>query len=302
MRKNRIWTTAEWRANGLTVAQMRTLVRSGDLVRVRYGVYATKRAVMSVEGSQRRAHTLQVAAVVAAVGRDTVASHQSAATIHGLDLLNRPGQLVTLTRSPLRPSNRAQSDGILFHMAELPAKHVTKLFGIRVTTVSRTVVDLARTSPFKAAVVAADSALRADKTTKAELADVCEACKQWPGITRAREVVEFSDDRAESVLESCARVVFRQQGLEPPELQATIHGDAFAYRVDFYWPAHRTIVEADGLAKYADRKDLLEQFRRDRLLRDAGYKVVHFTWRELFETPEAVVARVRAAFAAATPF
>jgi very-short-patch-repair endonuclease len=302
MRKNRIWTTAEWRANGVTVAQMRTLVRSGDLVRVRYGVYATKRAVISAEGSQRRAHTFQVAAVVAAVGRDTVASHQSAAAIHGLDLLNQPEQLVTLTRSPLRPSNRPQSDGILFHMAELSAEHVTKLFGIRVTTAARTVVDLARTSPFKAAVVTADSALRADKTTKAELADVCEACKQWPGVTRAREVVEFSDGRAESALESCARVAFRQQGLEPPELQATIHGDAFGYRVDFYWPAYRTIVEADGLAKYADRKDLLAQFRRDRLLRDAGYKVVHFTWRELFETPDTVVARVRAAFAAATPF
>jgi hypothetical protein len=302
MRKNRIWTTAEWRANGLTTRQMRTLVRSGDLVRVRYGVYATKRAVISAEGSQRRAHALRVAAVVAAVGRDTVVSHQSAAAIHGLDLLNRPEQLVTLTRSPLRPSNRPHSDGILFNMAELPAEHMTKLFGIRVTTVSRTVVDLARTSTFKAAVVAADSALRADKTTKAELGHLCAQCSQWPGVRQARHVVAFADGRAESVFESCARVVFHELGLEPPELQVTVRGESFAYRVDFCWAQHRTIAEADGLAKLASRDDLLTQFRRDRLLRDAGYKVVHFTWHELFETPEAVVARVRAAFAAATPF
>ncbi|HMD94187.1 MAG TPA: DUF559 domain-containing protein [Trebonia sp.] len=281
---------------------MRTLVRSGDLVRVRYGVYATKQAVISAEGSQRRAHALQVAAVVAAVGRDTVASHQSAAAIHGLDLLNQPEQLVTLTRPPLRPSNRSQSDGILFHMAELPAEHVTKLFGIRVTTVSRTVVDLARTSPFKAAVVAADSALRADKTTKAELDHVCAECSQWPGVRQARKVIAFGDCRAESVLESCARVVFHELGLESPELQVTVRGEGFAYRVDFCWGRHRTIAEADGLAKLASRDDILAQFRRDRLLRDAGYKVVHFTWRELFDTPEAVVARVRTAFAATTPF
>ena len=39
---------------------------------------------------------------------------------------------------------------------------------------------------------------------------------------------------------------------------------------------------------------------RDIRLRDAGYKVVHFTWSELFGTPERVIARIRAAFAAPT--
>lgn len=301
MRKSRVWTTAEWRASGLTVGQMRTLVRSGDLVRMRNGVYATRTAITSAQGDRRRGHILEVAAVIAAVGRETVVSHHSAAVLHRIDLLHQQ-QAVTLTRSSGRRGNRPKSDGIRFHAAELPPEHVTTLSGMRVTTVARTVVDLARMSPFMAGVVAADSALRADKTTKAELTRVCDACRQWPGVTRAREVVTFSEAGAESVLESCARVFFRELGLEPPELQVTIHGDAFAFRVDFYWLRHRTIAEADGLAKYADRKDILEQFRRDRLLREAGYKVVHFTWRELFDTPEAVVARVRAAFSSPTPF
>jgi hypothetical protein len=52
-----------------------------------------------------------------------------------------------------------------------------------------------------------------------------------------------------------------------------------------------------GLIKYNDRNDLIAQFERDRLLRDAGYKVIHFTWRELFETPEVVIARIRQALA-----
>jgi very-short-patch-repair endonuclease len=47
---------------------------------------------------------------------------------------------------------------------------------------------------------------------------------------------------------------------------------------------------------------MLAQFRRDRLLRDAGYKVVHFTWRELFDTPAAVVARIRKALADPAPY
>jgi very-short-patch-repair endonuclease len=287
---------------GITVSQLRSLVRSGDLVRVRHGVYATKRAVDSAENDPRRGHALRVAAVVAAVGRDTVASHQSAAAMHGIDLLNSPRRLVTVTRSPARPSGRPRSDGIVFHIAEVPVNHMTKLFGIWVTTVPRTVIDLARASQFMPAVVAADSALRAGMTTNAELLGVCDTSASRPGIRQARKVVEFSNGLAESVLESCARVVFHEQRLAPPELQVAVRGDGFAYRVDFCWAQFRTIAEADGLAKYGSKADLLAQFRRDRLLRDAGYKVVHFTWRELFETPELVVARIRKAFSSRTSY
>jgi Protein of unknown function (DUF559) len=302
VRESRIGTAAEWRAGGIVASQLRSLLRSGDLVRVRRGVYATRKAVISAENDPRRGHALQVAAVIAAVGRDTIASHQSAATIHGIDLLDQPRDLVTLTRSPARPSSRPRSDGVLFHIAEVPVSHMTRLFGIRVTTVPRTVVDLARVSPFMSAVVAADSALRAGMTAKAELLSACAASNQWPGVRQARKVVEFSDGSAESVLESCARVVFHELGLEPPELQVVIRGDGFVYRADFCWARYRTIAEADGLAKYESKADILAQFRRDRLLRDAGYKVVHFTWRELFETPKTVVARIRAAFSSRTPF
>ena len=62
------------------------------------------------------------------------------------------------------------------------------------------------------------------------------------------------------------------------------------------------IAEADGLAKYNSRKDLANQFERDRLLRDAGYQVIHFTWQELMRTPEVVIGRIRAATAAKTGF
>ena len=162
--------------------------------------------------------------------------------------------------------------------------------------------DLARTTPFREAVVAADSALQAELTTKGELLTVAGGCRQWPGIQQARRVIEFSDERAESPLESCARVAFAEAGLEPPELQVTVHGPDWSYRVDLCWPKHRVIAEADGLAKYNSTKDLARQFERDRLLRDLGYQVIHFTWRELMNTPEVVIGRIRVAIAARTGF
>jgi hypothetical protein len=297
-----IGTVDYWRGVGVTKAQMRTLLRSGQLVAVRRGVYATRLAVASGEADPARGHALQVSAIRMAVGRDAVASHQSAALIHGLSLLKTvPAGTVTMTRPPRARSRSRPAAGVVFHAAELPSAHVTRLYGTQVTAVARTVVDLARSLPFLDGVVVADSALHG-WPVGAELGQVLGACQGWPGIAQARRVVEFGNGRAESVLESAARVVFDARGLAAPELQVVIRGTGFTFRVDFLWAAHRTVVEADGLTKYSSRDDILAQFRRDRLLRDAGYKVVHFTWRELFETPEVVIKRIRTAFAARGPF
>jgi very-short-patch-repair endonuclease len=209
--------------------------------------------------------------------------------------------MVILTRPKARPSGRLKSDGVFFHTAELPDGHITRSLGARVTSVPRTVVDLARVSTFMSAVVTADSALRADAASRETLIAVCNACAGWPGIRQARRAVEFSDPRAESVLESCARVIFAEHGLSPPELQFTITGPNFRYSVDFYWPRHRVIAEADGEVKYSDPRRAIRQLERDQRLRDLGYKVVHFTWRELFQNPATVTERIRRAFSSSTP-
>jgi hypothetical protein len=142
------------------------------------------------------------------------------------------------------------------------------------------------------------------KTTHLGLAGALRLCTGWPGADQARRVAGFSSEDAGSVLESCARVAFAEAGLPAPVLQAAIaNADGeFIGRVDFCWPAYQTIAESDGLAKYDDPRRAREQIMRDIRLRDAGYKVVHFTWRELFDTPGRVIARVRAAFAAASSY
>ena len=303
--KARVAGIAEWYAAGLTRAELRSLVRSGELVRIWPAVYATRAAVEWAGASAARGHALLAMAARAALGGDSVVSHHSAALIHGLDLFPGASGQVNLTRPPTRRSNRAKSDGVAFHTAELPADQVTTLLGVRVTTVPRTVVDLARGLSFMSAVVTADSALRirttrSDFTSKEALIAACDACAGWPGNRQARRAVEFSDPRAESVLESCARVIFHEHGLDPPELQFTVTGPDFRYTVDFYWAEHRVIAEADGRMKYADPQHAIRQLDRDQRLRDLGYKVVHFTWREIFQNPAAVTDRIRRAFAFTT--
>jgi predicted transcriptional regulator of viral defense system len=293
-----IGTTARWRAAGLSARQLYSLTISGQLVKIRHGVYATSSVMARAETDPGLRHALDVVAVRDTRAGKTVASHHSAAQLLTLNLLNAPlPGTVTLTVQPGTRVSYYARTGVVCHMAELPDEQVTRLYGVPATTAARTVVDIARTASFIEGVVVADSALYERHTSKAELRRVLLRCDRWPGISRARRVVDFANRLAESAFESCARVVFSEQGLPPPELQVHISGRdrTVIARVDFFWRHYNVIAEADGLLKY-DGERAVAELKRDRLLREAGYEVVHFTWQELFSDPVRVAGRIRAAF------
>jgi hypothetical protein len=292
----RILTTARLNAGGVPDARIRRLVRRGVLVPVGHGAYVRAK---DVGGDQAGEHALRVAAVLAIARPGPAGSHRSAALIHGLDLLApwRPDGVITVTR-PVGLGSGTGPAGVHVHVAALPGEHVTMRSGVRVTSVARTVVDLARTSPFRDGVVVADSALRNGQTSKDELLSVVADCAKWPGIRRARMVVDFCDGKSESVLESISRVAFRDHGLPAPELQVWVGGEETGVvgRADFLWRRHQTIGEADGAVKYADPDRAISQLRRDAALRRAGFQVVHFTWYEINKVPHQVAASIWEAF------
>jgi predicted transcriptional regulator of viral defense system len=293
------WTVADWRAAGLSTRQLRGLVSSGELVRIRYGGYAASKVAAEAESDRALRHALEVAASGGTRNGKVVASHKSAAMMWRLSLLREPAAgTVTLTVPPGTRIGGYARAGVVRHTAELPDDQVTKLYGLPVTTAARTVIDIARASTFMEGVVVADSALYERRASKTELRRVLARCTRWRGIAQARSVVDFANSLAESPLESCARVAFRQQNLPPPELQVPIFGQDGRRigRVDFFWRPYSTVAEADGLLKYRGRDDAIKELKRDRLLREAGYEVVHFTWKELFGEPARVAGRIRSAF------
>lgn len=292
-------TTGELMAAGLTQAKIRLLVRDGILRSVCYGAYAdAEQEARLIQEDPGRKRLVFSAAAVALTGSEAVASHQDAALVHGLALLDRPAADVCSVTLPAIPARgRSRRSDIHVHTAALPDAHIRYRDGIPVTSVARTVVDLARTLPFRSGVVVADSALHGFQVGKAELEGVVRDCARWPGIARARRVVAFSDALAESPFESIARVAFQERGLPPPMLQVWIMApDRPIGRVDFLWDQHATIAEADGAMKYADPDRARQQLKRDAELRRAGYEVVHFTWRDLMADPDQVIGWIRAAF------
>lgn len=296
-------TTRGLVAAGLTGPAIRTLVGRGVLMPLARGVYGRPGLVGGLKGlGERGERALRLAVALAVVGPPAVGSHQDAAIVHGLALLDRPpAGIVAVSRPPAASGSRTGRPGIRIHNVTLPADHVAMGGVIPLTSVARTVADLARTTSFRSGVVVTDSALHARKTTRDELHAVLRACARWPGISRARQVVAFSDARSESPFESISRVAFSEGGLPQPELQVWVGGFGRQIgRVDFLWREHRTIAEADGAAKYADPELARRQLRRDADLREAGFEVVHFSWAELTLTPDQVVRSIRAAFGRAS--
>jgi hypothetical protein len=266
------------------------------------GVYARPVDLEKLTAAPGGAAALRIAVATTVCGPRAVGSHRDAAEVHGLDLLTHRAKgakadPVAVTRPPEADGSRTAKPGILLHTAVIPADHQTISLGVPLTSVARTVVDLARSTPLRDALVVADSALRTGQATKADLTAVLDACARWPGIGKARQVVGFSDARAESAFESIARLEFHLGGLPPPDLQVWVGKDGVPVgRVDFLWRKHSTIAEADGATKYADPERARLQLRRDADLRAAGFEVVHFGWQELWLSPSQVIDAIRAAF------
>lgn len=297
-----IVTSAELAHAGLTKSKIEILVGRGVLTRTDRGVYARADQVRQLTATQKGKAALRVATGATIAGPESVGSHADAAAVHELALLTRPDpNSVSISRPLDAPRTRSsERPFIQLHASDLPASHRTTRYGVPVTTVARTVVDLARTTSLREGVVVADSALHHGKTTKPDLYAVIRHCARWPGIAQARHAVDFSDALTESPFESLARLVFDQGGLPRPQLQAWVGGqDRPLGRADFYWPAHATIAEADGASKYNDPARARDQLQRDENLRRAGFQVVHFTWQQLHQTPAQIIESIRAAFAQA---
>jgi predicted transcriptional regulator of viral defense system len=162
-RNGGVLTVAELRALGFSQSRLRRLIEDGALIPMRAGVYTLGTYHAKHQGEAARMHALDLAAVLIRLDGDCAGSHETAAVIHGLHLLHDPPpDTVTLSRPRRGRGTRASRFGVRTHVADLPAGDVVRRFGVPVTSVARTVADLARRGTFQEGVVVADSALHAN--------------------------------------------------------------------------------------------------------------------------------------------
>ncbi|MCW2614617.1 MAG: hypothetical protein JWN08_1611 [Frankiales bacterium] len=277
----------------VTEGTARGLVRRGVLVVLRHGVYGDGRLLAQTDPTTLA--LVQVRAESLVRRRDEVATGLTAAAAHGLPFLGRLPVQPRLSL-PREVGERPREDR---PRSWLPDEEVTSVDGLPVSTIARTVVDVARTRPFAFAVVTADAAL-ARGATRDELAVVLERCRRWPGSRSARRVVEFADALSESALESLGRARFEEAGLPRPELRVELSDADRLVRVDHRWARSRTVAEADGLLKYDSPDVLRKEKLREDWLRDRGEQVVRYVWDEALRRPDVIVDRLRRAFLRST--
>jgi hypothetical protein len=273
-------------ASGARGDAVRRAARRGDVRQVRRGAYVGTDHWDGIGAAARE--LLEIHAALAATRTAALVSHRSAAALWGLPVVGDPERQVHLT--VVGSSGADSRGGYVRHAVDEPVSEGL-VDGIRVTSVARTVADLARTRGFLTGVAAGDAALHRGLVTLDDLRAEVTAAGSGRGVRVARDVVAFVDGRAESPGESLSRVRMHELGVPAPELQHVVFDDeGFVGRVDFWWEDARVIGEFDGRAKYGidpgarTATDQLwdEKLREDRLRRATGSGVARWTWSDAY--------------------
>lgn len=247
--------------------ELRRRFEAGLLARIGPGVYMEKSEWASLDQDAR--YRARVRAASLRSRTDAQFSHDSAAAMFRLPSIGPwPVDAHELVPRSLGGTSRR---GIRRHGLGVDTASTT-IDGVTVTSLPRTLVDVACTSPFVRAVAMIDEALRPARegeprwelglplVTKPELRQTMLDLEPYRGLVAARLAVEFADGDSGSPVESLCRVQFHALGLPAPELQHELFDDQGSIGfVDFYWRELDLAVEIDGRSKYrADR-----YFQRD---------------------------------------
>jgi very-short-patch-repair endonuclease len=284
-------------AKGITRGLLARALRTGDLVRLRRGVYGLGplpirgRHLLS-DGTVDLAYLAEVRAVLLSL--NAVADLRTAALFWGMDMLVEPA--VIECRVP-RSKRRVSLRGVSARSSEATSSidlGIRKLDPVPVTTATDTVLDCALSRPLLEAVVIADSALRVGCVTVDDLVKAV-AGRKGPGRTRLLRLVELIDPESGSVLESMLRYLLVTNGLTPqPQFRVRSRdGKREIGRFDFCFEAARLIIECDG-RRWHDPEDVRRKDRhKDNELARLGWRVLRFDWNEVRHSEGYVLAAVR---------
>jgi Transcriptional regulator, AbiEi antitoxin len=297
--------TAQALAAGWSPGRLQRAVARGEIVRLGPGAFATPATVAGCRATPEGRLRLASAAATLSTRRPSWASHASGLAMHRIPTGRSTPQraAVTVDDAGGVMQRRARYDR---HAARLPTWHRSEVEGVPAVTAERAVVDRCRQVPFVDRLIVGDAALNLKRVTREQIVEVLDFCSGWRGIRDAREAAAYFDGRRESPLESLSFGVFVLRGLPLPRCQVPIvddWGDLIGV-VDFYWPEHGVIGEADGRVKYRRSPDgraakpttLLDEKYRQELLEDR-HVVVRWGWSDATVADGApLVTRVEKAF------
>jgi hypothetical protein len=251
-------------------------LRTGAIIRVWRGVYA-----LAPPDVLARLAGLDLFA-----GARTVACMGTAAALYGFDTEHDPRIHILDPGVRMRPTA-----GLMVH--QRVGAPLRRVHGRLATAPAWTAVEVARTFRRPRALAVLDAALRCGACTRDEISAAIDEQKGRRGIVHVRELIAHADARAESPMESEARLVFIDGGLPLPELQyEIIDRCGQLWRVDFAWPDAMLVAEYDSVEWHANP----DAFKHDRIkvsrLQECGYFVLPIVVDDVRRRPFDLVARI----------
>lgn len=183
------------------------------------------------------------------------------------------------------------ADGLVVHRRD--GAPMVVVDGRLTTTPAWTAVEVARSLRRPRALATLDAALRSGTVKRPELwrAAVEQAGRR--GIVAVRDLIPLADRRAESPMESEARLAMIDGGLPTPELQyEVIDGNRELRRLDFAWPEQRVAAEYDGLDWHSGPEAMRRDRRRAAALLDIGWVVLAIVFEDVRYRPWEFVGRI----------
>jgi very-short-patch-repair endonuclease len=268
-RQHGVVSNDQLRSLGLDRSAIRRRVASGYLRRIHHAVYLVGHGTLTNLG--------KYIAAVLACGPHAALSHRSAGAHWGLWAHSgQPSVVVPHGR-------RALPRGIEVHRSRmLTPRDVTRLDGIPVTSVARTLLDLAAVASPRELARLVD---RAERLQVFDLRAVDEVLGRARGRRGARAlraaVADWRPRGTRSELEDRLADLVDASALDQPLYNVLVEAERGRYEVDVLWQRQRVIVELDGFAYHRTRRDRERDAEKDADLELAGYRVVHVTWDDV---------------------
>lgn len=223
-----------------------------------------------------------------AYGPGAVLSHRTAAVLWGIQRQRRQPVEVT---APGGRQGVERRRGIWIHRCKFGPEDMTTRDGFPVTTVARTLFDLAEVAPYETLKGAAEEAERLKRLRLRELEQVCERGRGRRALRPMRRLLAElrPPDEGRSPLEIRFPAFIREHRLPEPIQNVQV----LDHEVDALWPDAKLVVELDSWEYHSHRAAFERDRARDPKLLIAGYRTIRVTHRRLDREAAQLAAEIR---------
>lgn len=292
------FTAADAAASGVGPARLRELLRAGAVKQLLHGVY--------VPGSWPDSPASRAAAAARVLPRQCVIADRSAASLHGIDVLDFaeldvPPDLEVVSVAAANPTRR---DGVLGGKRDLNPDEIMTIGGVRVTTPIRTACDIACLRGRRRAIATLDAFRTRYGISERALTAMLPTYGGRRGVTQLRELIPLSRPDVDSQPESWIRIDIYDDGLPMPAAQAWAWiPDWGRVKIENAYEHLRIAVEYDGEEFHSEDADRSRDEARREALRRAGWIIIVVRRDGLTnDGRERWLAELRAAFAERSPY